>query len=258
MKSLISSVSCTHSILSEDDLNLLEIPEPPTVNSKMDNRSSCGSGSMIVSGERKQLTSAKPMQCKSMQQQHHHHHCHLSTQIENASHLNDTIQTASTDGKVSMNDLRNTIQKLENVNNYCFDISFVDHFKEKFFFFIHQELSEAKSNSDSLKRMNVTLKEKLTDEVVGKRLDENVELIEMRRTMTECENELRELRQQYLLLKCKAETELNEEHIKIGELTRVVESEMDKNRSLMNELSVLRDATNIIESIKNETVRILV
>lgn len=106
--------------------------------------------------------------------------------------------------------------------------------------------------------MNVTLKEKLTDQVVGKRIDENVELIEMRRTMTECENELRELRQQYLLLKCKAETELNEEHKKIGELTRIVDSEMDKNQSLMNELSVLRDATNIIESIKNETVRVLV
>lgn len=98
----------------------------------MDNRSSCGSASVIVSGERKQLTSAKPMQCKSMQQQHHHHQCHSSTLIEQE----NVSQTASIDGKVSMNDLRNTIQKLENVKNYCFNISFVDHVKAKIFLFV--------------------------------------------------------------------------------------------------------------------------
>lgn len=37
------------SILSQDDLNLLEIPEPPTLISKVDNRSSCGSSSALTS-----------------------------------------------------------------------------------------------------------------------------------------------------------------------------------------------------------------
>lgn len=73
-----------------------------------------------------------------------------------------------------------------------------------------------KENSDSIKRLNAALEEKLTDQLVTKRITENVELVELRQTMAECETELHELRQQYLILKSKAETELDEQQRKIG------------------------------------------
>lgn len=79
-----------------------------------------------------------------------------------------------------------------------------------------QELSDAKESNDSIKRLNVALEEKLTDELVSKRITENVELIELRRTMAECETELHELRQNYVILKSKAESELDEQQRKIG------------------------------------------
>lgn len=66
-----------------------------------------------------------------------------------------------------------------------------------------------------MKRMNVTLEERLTNEMVSKRITENVELIELRRTMVDCETELHELRQQYIALRTKAENELDEEQRKL-------------------------------------------
>lgn len=79
-----------------------------------------------------------------------------------------------------------------------------------------QELSEARNANDCLKRLNISLEEKLTDQLIMKRTSENVELVELRRTMVECEMELHELREQYLILKSKAEDDLNKEHKKIG------------------------------------------
>lgn len=43
-----------------------------------------------------------------------------------------------------------------------------------------------------------------------------MELVELRRTMVECDMELHELREQYLTLKAKAEDDLDKEHKKIG------------------------------------------
>lgn len=52
--------------------------------------------------------------------------------------------------------------------------------------------------------------------MVSKRITENVELIELRKTMFDCETELHELRQQYIALRTKAETELDEEQKKLS------------------------------------------
>lgn len=67
-----------------------------------------------------------------------------------------------------------------------------------------------------MKRLNTAFEERITDQLIEKRTVENVELIELRRTMVECEMELHELREQYLLLKAKAEHDLTKEHKKIG------------------------------------------
>lgn len=80
-----------------------------------------------------------------------------------------------------------------------------------------QELAESQSNFDAMKRMNATLETRLTNEMVSKRITENVELIELRKTMVDCETELHELRQQYITLRAKAETELDEEQHKLSE-----------------------------------------
>lgn len=100
--------------MSQDDLNLLEIPEPPPITSKLDTRS--GNTSAITSADRRQQTTGKSG-CKSQQ----HYQCPQSQsstifEIDDASNLPDTGQTASMDEKSSVNDLKNTIEKLENVN----------------------------------------------------------------------------------------------------------------------------------------------
>lgn len=62
----------------------------------------------------------------------------------------------------------------------------------------------------------MALEERITDQLIDKRSVENMELIDLRRTMVECDMELHELREQYLLLKAKAEHDLTKEHKKIG------------------------------------------
>lgn len=79
-------------------------------------------------------------------------------------------------------------------------------------------MSETKAANDSLTRLNCNLENNLTDQLIAKRSAENVELVELRRTMLECEFELHELREQYLILKTKAVNDLNEEHKKIGKI----------------------------------------
>lgn len=63
--------------------------------------------------------------------------------------------------------------------------------------------------------MNVVLEETVSQDMMLQ-ATENVQLAQMRQTMADCEAELHELRKQYLNLKSKAETELNEGHKKIG------------------------------------------
>lgn len=77
-------------------------------------------------------------------------------------------------------------------------------------------MNDAHEANEHLKRLNVSLEEKITDQLIVKRTAENVELVELRRTMVECEMELHELREQYLKLKAKAENDLDTEHRKIG------------------------------------------
>lgn len=77
-------------------------------------------------------------------------------------------------------------------------------------------MNEAKTTNDSLQRFNITLEQKLDDQLIENRTAENAELVELRRTMVECEMELHDLRDQYLILKAKAEDDLEKEHKKIG------------------------------------------
>lgn len=67
-----------------------------------------------------------------------------------------------------------------------------------------------------MRQLNLTLEEKLTDQMIEKRTADNIELVELRRTMVECEMELHDLRDQYLVLKAKAENDLDTEHKKIS------------------------------------------
>lgn len=71
-----------------------------------------------------------------------------------------------------------------------------------------------------MQRANACFEEKLTEQLIEKRTTDNIELVELRRTMVECEIELHELRDQYLTLKAKAEDDLDKEHMKIGKLVR--------------------------------------
>lgn len=92
--------------MSQDDLNLLEIPEPPTLVSKIDNRSSCGSGSGITSGGRKQ----SPTKSTSEIQYRH------KPQQSQSSMINEIDEgTQSTEEKITANDPKNSTQKLPNV-----------------------------------------------------------------------------------------------------------------------------------------------
>lgn len=132
-------------------------------------------------------------------------------------------------------------------------------------------MNEAKAANESMQRGNACFEEKLTEHLSEKRTAENIELVELRRTMVECEIELHELRDQYLSLKSKAENDLNNEHKKIGvisikrrltqfikiilisdELTQIVQKEMDRNKSLSKDLQSLRNATETIE-VHNKT-----
>ncbi|XP_031620520.1 uncharacterized protein LOC116339048 [Contarinia nasturtii] len=121
----------------------------------------------------------------------------------------------------SNNNLKNTIHKLE------------------------MELNEAKTINDSLQQLNTSLEEKLTHQLMEK----CTELVELRRTMIECEMELHELRDQYINLKTKAEYDLDEEHRKIDELTQIVQNEMDRNTTLSKDLQSLRNGTGCMENI---------
>ncbi|XP_055310223.1 uncharacterized protein LOC129573573 [Sitodiplosis mosellana] len=227
-------------ILSEDDLHLFEIPEPPTIISKNDNRFSIGSGSAIMSEAKVSATkTANPNKAPPppLQQQSYHQYSHSSIIFENDHDSNRPAHIPSANSneeKSCINNLKNIIHKLE------------------------IELNDAKSTIDSLQRLNVTIEEKLTDQLIDRRTAENVELVQLRRTMVECEMELHDLRDQYLILKAKAENDLDKEHKKIDELTQIVQKEMDRNTSLCKDLQTLRNVAGAnehngenIELVKN-------
>lgn len=111
-------------ILSEDDLHLLEIPEPPTIVSKTDNRSSIGSGSAITTEPKMSITTTAaagkktPMVTNKMQQHPTYQQSHSSIIFENdqMSNVNEPSEMASIlNGNSSMNNLKNCIQKLQSV-----------------------------------------------------------------------------------------------------------------------------------------------
>lgn len=97
-----------HRILSDDELHLLEIPEPPTIVSKIDNRSSIGSGSAIT-------TELKATKSATNKSQHQYQQSQSSIIYENEN-VHEHIETASTDVKSAINNLKNIIQKLQSVN----------------------------------------------------------------------------------------------------------------------------------------------
>lgn len=110
---IIGAFFFLHRILSEDDLHLLEIPEPPTIVSKTDNRSSIGSGSAITSEPK---ASTKITLNKSQQQYQPSQSSIMFEMNDNASNAHDPIETASTDEKSSINHLKNIVHKLQTVN----------------------------------------------------------------------------------------------------------------------------------------------
>lgn len=113
--------------LSQDDINLLEIPEPPEiVSTKIDNQSHLGGGAGSSSysgiGDRRHSPSKSVNKSGHQQliQQASYQQSQSSTIFEhdNESNLPETIlgiSNASNEDKSTMNDLKNSIQKLENV-----------------------------------------------------------------------------------------------------------------------------------------------
>lgn len=101
-----------HRILSEDDLHLLEIPEPPTIVSKNDNRSSIGSGSAITTDPK-----ISTMKIASNKSQNPLHQSQSSVVFENDNMSNAelSIQIASNMDKSSVNNLKNMLHKLQSV-----------------------------------------------------------------------------------------------------------------------------------------------
>lgn len=196
-------------MLSVDEMHLLEIPEPPEIVFKSNNASNCNSSIISAMPDRKSSSEKNLLKLNQNQQhnfQHHqlqHQHQQLPSQQSSTIFENENehetesnipeifIETPASD-KSTFNDYKNTIQKLEN------------------------ELSETKRESETIKRMNNALEEKLTNELVTKKINGNVEVIEMKKTMSECEKELQDLRQQYMELQTKTQIELDEAQHKIG------------------------------------------
>lgn len=85
--------------MGHDDLNLLEIPEPPTMMSKIDNRSSCESGSAITSAGQRQINKSG----SDLQLRHHkqHQYQHSQSSLLNE---NENILNLQEEGHVSTNE----------------------------------------------------------------------------------------------------------------------------------------------------------
>lgn len=108
-------ISSSSRFLSEDDLHLLEIPEPPTIREestptivrKDDNRSSVGSGSANTNDEK-----ASTMKTASNKSQPQYQHSQSSIICENHNVSNRHVTLESTEEKSCINNLKNIIHKL--------------------------------------------------------------------------------------------------------------------------------------------------
>lgn len=98
--------------MSQDDLNLLEIPEPPTMISKFDNRSSCESGSAITSAGQRQINkSGSDLQLRHHKQhQYQHSQSPFRNENENVSNLQEEGHMSTNDDSVYINE-QNSIKQ---------------------------------------------------------------------------------------------------------------------------------------------------
>lgn len=100
--------------MSEDDLHLFEIPEPPTIINKNDNRSSIGSGSAITTDPK---TGTKATSNKSQSLiQYQQSQSSITYENNNVPNAQDQLPSRSSEEKSCTNDLKNIIHKLERVN----------------------------------------------------------------------------------------------------------------------------------------------
>lgn len=171
-------------------MHLLEIPEPPEIIYKSANPSKCGSSSI--------RSSSKPGCAQSVHDYHHDHHQQQQQipsqpsstifEAENESTVAELYVGTPASGDSVANNLKDTIGKLVS------------------------ELNETKREIESTKRMNTALEDQLANEIVAKRITENVQMIEMKKTMGACQEELDLLRQQYSELQAKNELEQHARH----------------------------------------------
>lgn len=101
---------------------MLEIPEPPTIVSKTDNRSSIGSGSAITTEPKMSTTTTAATKTMATNKIQHptYQQSHSSIIFENdqVSNANEPIEMSASiiNGNSSMNNLKNCIQKLQSVS----------------------------------------------------------------------------------------------------------------------------------------------
>lgn len=258
--------------ISQDDLQLFDIPEPPNSErseSQQEERkyppNKCKCKCAVHQPGRQPLEQEKQQTTPRLARQQSQQ-TELSVVGEKIGVPKGpeaiVVTPASPEDKSYINDLKNTIQKLENVSilkaiGHAYRSRSANRSSHCNFCFA-QDLHEVTIDSQKMARVNVALEERLTNEILSKRISENVELVELRRAVAECSAELMEFRQEYMMLKSKTETELDAEQQKIRELSSTVESEMKKNQVLIDELASLKNATNLIESIRDETKNVQV
>lgn len=92
---------------------MFEIPEPPPIISKIDNRSSIESGSGITIDPKPPKSATN-----KLQQQYQQSHSSIIFEHENASNAHEpsTNEMTSTDVKSAINNLKNIIQKQQSVS----------------------------------------------------------------------------------------------------------------------------------------------
>lgn len=93
-------------------MHLFEIPEPPTIVSKNDNRSSIGSGSAITTDpkpETKAIANKSPAPYQQSQSS-------IAYENDTLPNAQDSMPSRSHEEKSCINHMKNVIQKLERVN----------------------------------------------------------------------------------------------------------------------------------------------
>lgn len=204
--------------ISQDDLHLLEVPEFPDESIKnkfTDDRKPPPVKCICKSSPRQQPTNTQsPRSQQSLQREPS-----IAEEKPNASSVSEVaVIPASPNDKINYNDMKNTIEKLKNVSEILYPDVWAILIPAAIIIccFHSKELSETESDMKKLAKVNAALEERLTNEILSKRITENVELIELRQTVVECGTEFAELRREYLMLKSKTEAELDEEQRKIS------------------------------------------